>query len=90
MCENKYKVKYHKWRKEKNFSVISNDRLELFFLDDISSDIYVLFQVARSVEEVAEILINEYLYDIEIEELINDIEVLLTQLISVGLMEVSL
>ena len=44
MSKVKYKSSYHKWRLENGFSVISNNKLELFFLDEISTDIYSIIK----------------------------------------------
>lgn len=88
MDKIKYRAKYHKWRKENNYSIITNDNLELFFLDDISTQIYALFIERKDLEETVNFLIDELGYDVKKEVLQRDVKVLVTQLISLNLMEV--
>lgn len=88
MDKIKYRAKYHKWRKENNYSIITNDNLELFFLDDISTEAYALFIEPKDLGETVKILIDELGYDVKKEVLQRDVRVLVTQLISLNLMEV--
>lgn len=88
MDKIKYRAKYHKWRKENNYSIITNDNLELFFLDDISTEVYALFIEPKDLGEIVKILIDELGYDVKKEVLQRDVKVLVTQLISLNLMEV--
>lgn len=88
MNELKYKLSYHKWRKENNFSVISNDNLELFFLDKISTEILsTLINDDKSIREVANIMINEFLYDVDKDILYCDIEELFESFLNNGIVE---
>ncbi len=84
----KYRVKYHKWRKENNYSIVTNDNLELFFLDDIATEVYDLFIEPKNLNECVQFLIDELGYDVSKEILQYDVKMLVTQLISLNLMEV--
>ena len=75
MSKVKYKSSYHKWRLENGFSVISNNKLELFFLDEISTDIYsIIKNNAKSINEIVDIMINDFSYGVDKDNLQPDIE----------------
>lgn len=88
MDKIKYRAKYHKWRNENNYSIITNDNLELFFLDDISTEIYALFIEAKDLGEVVQFMIDEFGYDVKKEVLEHDVKMLIKKLRSLNLMEV--
>lgn len=87
MNKIKYRTKYHKWRNESNYSIISNDNLELFFLDEVSTNIYALFIKPKDIGEAVQIIIDEAMYDVERDVLEQDVKILMKQLISLNLME---
>lgn len=87
MSEIKYKSKYHKLRIENGFSIVTNSNLELFFLDDISSAVYLAFKEEKTVDEVVEIMLCEFL--VEKEVLFQDILGLIEYLGERGLLEVT-
>ncbi len=88
MDKTRYRAKYHKWRKENNYSIITNDNLELYFLDNISTDIYTICTEPKMLSEVICFLMNELGYDVKEEILQQDVKMLMEQLISLNLMEV--
>lgn len=68
--------------------IVSNDKLELFFLDNISSDIFLVFKVERSINQAVKILLEEYFCDVEECSLIQDVENLVNEFLRLDLMEV--
>ncbi len=88
MNEAKYKSKYYKLRKESGFLIVTNYMLEIFFLDDISSDIYILLEKEKSIKQVADELLEKFMFDVEKEVLYQDVESLIEELLQQGLLEV--
>ncbi len=89
MSKVKYKSSYHKWRLENGFSVISNNKLELFFLDEISTDIYsIIKNNAKSINEIVDIMINDFSYGVDKDNLQHDIEGLFECFLKYELLEV--
>lgn len=67
--------------------IVTNYKLELFFLDDISSDIYMIFDKEKNINQVADELLENFKFDIEKEVLYQDIEDLVAELLNQGLLE---
>lgn len=86
MSEIKYKSKYHKLRIENGFSIVTNSNLELFFLDDISTEIYLTFKEEKTIDEVVEIMLCKFL--VEKAVLFQDISGLTKHFIERALLEV--
>lgn len=83
--DKRYKAVGHKFRKENGYSIVTNDRLEMFFLDEITTRIYLFFMLPKSIQEVVQSLIKEY--DVPKDKLRRDIEKLIGDLFSMDLME---
>lgn len=88
MNEIRYKIKFHKLRQEEDMCIVSNDNLEMFFLDNISSDIFLVFKVERSINQAVKILLEDFFYDVEECNLIQDVENLVDEFLRQDLMEV--
>lgn len=81
-----YKSCYHKLREEQGFIIVSNKELELFFLDSVSANIYRNMQERKSLEEIVDIIINEY--NVDRTTLSRDIQEMIEFLLERKLVEV--
>lgn len=88
MNEIKYKIKFHKLRQEKDICIVSNDKLDLFFFDNISKDIFFVFNEGRSIHQAVKILLEDYCYDVDECSLTQDVENLVEEFLNQNLMEV--
>lgn len=88
MNENMYKIKFHKLRQEKDMCIVSNDNLEIFFLDNISLDIFLAFKVERSINQAVKFLTENCFCNVKEYNLIQDVENLVNVFLRLDLMEV--
>ena len=86
MTETMYKSKYYKLRKENGYLIVTNNKLELFFLDDVCSDIYMSFFQEKTINQVTNELVQNVYYDVDQKVLYKDVEALVKDLVDKGLL----
>ncbi len=63
--------KYSKKREDGEFLLVSSPRLEMLFLNEVANDFYSKIDGSKSLQEIINLLLEEY--EIDKETLINDI-----------------
>lgn len=88
--KKRYKTKYLKLRKDNDILIVCNHNLEIYFFDDIASEIYLMFnRKPYTTREIADKLFKEY-EDIEYDILVADVEDTVDKLFEIDLLEETL
>lgn len=84
-----FKTKYYKLRKEDSFCIVSNYNLELFFLDSLSSNIYLKIDASNSVSQIVDAIYTMFHCEVKKEQILNDVIDFIKKMCSLDLLEAS-